>query len=374
MRDIINATICENHFLKCATYSIARNGEGLTPCLSISVPVGLHDFWAYIDFKKPNGETFKTPRIDIAEGKINYNIPSAVLDADGILEVQVVFQNANGDIWKTYVKEFAVRYSINATDDIPDKQDFITEAQNLLDAISSTVDGGSVVEFVVVDELPTENIKNAIYLVPNVDEKEKNLFDEFIFINDTWEMIGSAGVEVDLAEYVKNTDYASGSKAGVVAISAFYGVRILADGGYIGGVALTPEQYKNANAYSLLSKGTLNNIKNTYVKEGLTQNDTTLTDEEKQAALNWLGGVQRVTDTSSLERVYAVGFDGTAKTLRASVNPLDSALVKFHGTSIRVGEPIEDKHAVPKSYVDNLISELMSKVATLEETIKTLQG
>lgn len=138
MRDIINATIGENHFLKCSTYSIARNGEGLTPCLSISIPDGLLKYWAYIDFKKPNGETFKTPRIDVSEGKITYNIPCAVLDADGELEVQVVFQNADGEIWKTYVKEFAVRYSINATDDIPDKQDFIAEAQKVLDSTVET--------------------------------------------------------------------------------------------------------------------------------------------------------------------------------------------------------------------------------------------
>lgn len=138
MRDIINAIICENHFLKCSTYSIARNGEGLTPCLSISIPEDLLNSWVYIDFKKPNGETFKTPRIDVIEGKITYNIPLAVLDAEGKLEVQVVFQNASGEIWKTYVKEFAVRYSINATDDIPEKEDFITEAQKLLDEAVAT--------------------------------------------------------------------------------------------------------------------------------------------------------------------------------------------------------------------------------------------
>lgn len=138
MRDIINAIIDEKHFLKCSTYSIARNGEGLTPCLSISIPDGLFNYWAYIDFKKPNGEKFKTPRIEVSEGKITYNIPSAVLDEDGELEVQIIFQNADGGIWKTYVKEFAVRYSINATDDIPDKEDFITEAQKVLDEAVET--------------------------------------------------------------------------------------------------------------------------------------------------------------------------------------------------------------------------------------------
>lgn len=138
MRDIINATIGENHFFKCSTYSIARNGEGLFPCLSISIPDGLLEYWAYIDFKKPNGEKFKTPRIDVNEGKIIYNIPSAVLDEDGKLEAQVVFQNGDGKIWKTYVKEFAVRYSINATDEIPDKEDFIAEAQKLVDEAVKT--------------------------------------------------------------------------------------------------------------------------------------------------------------------------------------------------------------------------------------------
>ena len=143
MRDIISAIIGEDHFLRCSTYSIARNGEGLTPCLSISIPEGLCDYWAYIDFRKPNGETFKTPRIDGVDGRLVYNMPCSVLDVEGQLEVQAVFQNADGEIWKTYVKEFAVRQSINAVDDIPDKQDFITEAQKLLDEIENA-GGGSV--------------------------------------------------------------------------------------------------------------------------------------------------------------------------------------------------------------------------------------
>lgn len=136
MRDIIKATIGADHFLKCPTYTIARNGEGLTPRFSITIPEGLCEYWAYIDFKKANGETFKTPRIDISECVMSYDIDGSVLDVEGKLEVQVVFQNGDGEIWKTYVKEFAVRYSINAADDIPDKQDFITEAQKLLDELS----------------------------------------------------------------------------------------------------------------------------------------------------------------------------------------------------------------------------------------------
>lgn len=136
MRDIISATLGSDHFLKCQTYTIARNGEGLTPCLSVAIPENLSKYWAYIDFKKPNNETFKTPRIDVVEGVIEYNIPCAVLDVDGKLRLQIVFQNENNEIWKSYVKEFVVRESINAVDDIPDKEDFISEAQKLLDSMT----------------------------------------------------------------------------------------------------------------------------------------------------------------------------------------------------------------------------------------------
>ena len=138
MRDIINASIGENHYFKCSTYTIARNGEGLTPCLSVSIPDGLSKFWAYIDFKKQNGEKFKTSRIDVKEGKITYNIPSSVLDVEGELEVQLIFHNKDGEVWKSYVKEFAVRYSINAENDIPDREDFVTEVQKLVDEAVET--------------------------------------------------------------------------------------------------------------------------------------------------------------------------------------------------------------------------------------------
>ena len=115
----------------------------------------------------------------------------------------------------------------------------------------------------------------------------------------------------ELIGAVGGSDYATGSKAGVVKLN--YGLRKITDDGKIGGIALTAAQYKSESVYSIISKGTLENIKNTYVKEGLTTNTETLTDEEKASACAWLG-------------------------------------------------------------VDNLISELADKIAILEETIKTLQN
>ena len=82
-----------------------------------------------------------------------------------------------------------------------------------------------VVKFIPVAELPTENIdESAIYLVPYNAAQNNNTFDEYVYIDERWEKIGSASVEIDLDEYVKNTDYATADKAGVVVINRAWGI------------------------------------------------------------------------------------------------------------------------------------------------------
>ena len=57
-------------------------------------------------------------------------------------------------------------------------------------------DAGSV-KFVVANELPTENIdESAIYMIANGD-----IYDEYIYVNETWESLGGASVNVDMTGY-----------------------------------------------------------------------------------------------------------------------------------------------------------------------------
>lgn len=51
----------------------------------------------------------------------------------------------------------------------------------------------------VVTELPETGEANVIYLVPKQTEDENNVFDEYIWINDDWELIGTT--DVDLSGY-----------------------------------------------------------------------------------------------------------------------------------------------------------------------------
>lgn len=91
-------------------------------------------------------------------------------------------------------------------------------------------DAGSI-KFIVVDELPTEDIdESAIYMKLSDIPEEKNIFKEYIYVDGAWECIGSTSVGADLTDYVKNTDYATQSTAGVVKGSTRYGALIGAGG------------------------------------------------------------------------------------------------------------------------------------------------
>ena len=138
MQDIISVEITDDHLFKCSTYYIARKGEGLIPRLTITIPVKLYDSWAYLDFKKPDGEKLRTPRLKIIDGVIIYDIPLYLLDKNGEIGIQAVFQKDSGAIWKSNIKKFAILQGIDAVVDIPDKQDFIVEAQKVLDSAVAT--------------------------------------------------------------------------------------------------------------------------------------------------------------------------------------------------------------------------------------------
>lgn len=57
----------------------------------------------------------------------------------------------------------------------------------------------------IVEELPTEDIRTkVIYFVPKIDEEEQNVYDEYIYINNRWEHIGST--KVDLTDYYKKEE------------------------------------------------------------------------------------------------------------------------------------------------------------------------
>ena len=101
-------------------------------------------------------------------------------------------------------------------------------------------------------------------------------------------------VEVDLSGYVKDTDYATTTgKAGVIALDRSKGV-FRANLSPVLEIAGAEENdiIKKTNQYKPITPNRLDIA----VKTGVTTNTIALTDEEKSAALNWLGVTEIVGD------------------------------------------------------------------------------
>lgn len=113
-----------------------------------------------------------------------------------------------------YLKTQFTNYSAKITEIFRKKADSYTKQE--IDDLVAAVQGFSRE---IVTELPTENISESkIYFVPNETTGTNNRYDEYIYINGTFEKIGTTGsvsldgyvkqAELDtaLADYLKKTD------------------------------------------------------------------------------------------------------------------------------------------------------------------------
>lgn len=157
----------------------------------------------------------------------------------------------------------------------------------------------------IVEELPLAGEKMTLYLVPK-EGTNNDVYDEYIWIEQTTSFEHLGTTAVDLTDYVKKTDYA-GDVGGVIKISSVNGLA-KASNGYLLSVQKTLEDYNSGANNMFVSKGTLENIKNDLVKRAVTENDIELTDDEKTNARTWLGAISN-TD-------YAQG--GVAGVVKAS--------------------------------------------------------
>lgn len=69
---------------------------------------------------------------------------------------------------------------------------------------AALIAGINTMKFSVVTELPTEDISTStIYLVPAEDGKTGNIYDEYLYVNGNWEVIGNTSI--DLSGYLTTT-------------------------------------------------------------------------------------------------------------------------------------------------------------------------
>ena len=119
-------------------------------------------------------------------------------------------------------------------------------------------DAGSI-KIIIVAELPATGADDTIYLVPITPDTTGNNYAEYVYINGAWELLGKIGVQVDLTDYVKFTDYASSSTGGVIKAVASMGYGVSSTGVLQSQIA-NYSNYESASNYYNIGKGTLENV------------------------------------------------------------------------------------------------------------------
>lgn len=170
----MTVTLDKSHELTGNGYLLGVGGENESEQLIINIAYDvLLDKWPYIEFEQ-NGAKFTTERLTIANGQIVYTLTNSVL-VQGHLDIQVVFRDASGFVWKSFKRQFLVSDEINATENLPEQHpDFIAKAQAVLDEIaveSDKVDEVLATEATrVADE--AERAENEATRLANETERE----------------------------------------------------------------------------------------------------------------------------------------------------------------------------------------------------------
>lgn len=121
-------------------------------------------------------------------------------------------------------------------------------------------DAGAI-KMLIVAELPSTGADDTIYLVPlETPDVSGNNYAEYVYINGQWELLGKIGVQVDLTDYVKNTDFAGANIGGVITLVDFYNTKINSSNGRIYCDVNDYATYQNKNVNAFISKGTLENV------------------------------------------------------------------------------------------------------------------
>ena len=115
----------------------------------------------------------------------------------------------------------------------------------------------------IVAELPETGQDDTIYLVPlEHPDIQGNNYAEYVWVNNQWELLGKIGVQVDLTDYVKFTDYPTndGTKSGVIKVSSNDGLSINTSNNRLQAVNTDYGTYQGKSNSYIVGKGTLENV------------------------------------------------------------------------------------------------------------------
>ena len=147
-----------------------------------------------------------TQRLDDIDTTIEY-IKSNITDLDKNIQdnldsIKELTQSLTdlSNTLDTHIKNTVIHVTQN------DKDLWNATLQNAKDYAKKLFDSVTSFSIQIVDTLPTENIKEmTIYFIKNSHNNESDYYDEYMYINNKWEIIGSTFV--NLTPYLLKSDF-----------------------------------------------------------------------------------------------------------------------------------------------------------------------
>ena len=316
-------------------------------------------------------EIEKVENLDIAAERVEDGVEISITNKEGTTTTTKVNDGANGQDGQDgedgytpqkgvdYFTEEDVEEIENAVkSEIPDVSDFITKSVNdlinyyLKDETYTKAEVNNLIgaiqqfHYEIVQELPSTGANNILYLVPRTESETSNVYDEYVYANNNWEKIGST--DIDLSDYVKNTDYATNNKGGVVLPSTVYGLNIVAANGRLYPAIKAYNEYNSFSEYGFISKGTLENV---ITGKGLVS-DTDYASSSKGGAVKVNTSVG--TDINNNGLLYATNipynsYSGASNNLFISKGTLENVIA---GKGLGDYNSLNNKPTIPDELAD----------------------
>ncbi len=309
--------------------------------------------------KGENGVTVDTELSETSENPLQNKVITKALNekVDKVIEETELAKNKAEIALNNAVKaeQTAKEYVENALLEYAKKTEVKQEISDLINSAPETLDTlGEIAKAVQDNEEVVDVLNQAIgekaskTELQQVDQKTTNNATAIEEVNQKLN-----------DDYVKNTDIADNLKPGLVAGGKNYYGFVVGGGNAIPRTEKwTLEEYINKlNDYYFMGKGTLENIKNDYVKRALTENDITLTEEEKTKALNWLGALANPNFNGSGLLFYTVSSGTWERRGAYQSDPAAGQIPTAKtGGRITTNDPTDPKDCVNKQFLESVLA------------------
>lgn len=205
--------------------------------------------------------------------------------------------------------------------------------------------------------------------MPNTTKIPRKISD----LEDDSNFVSRETLDDDLKGYVKDTDYATNNKGGVVKVTSYSSGLIM----HNGTITTAPATTSNIDARNEEWKPITTRNLDYAVKKALSdcklQEEKAWTDEEKKSARELIGALERKSKATGYTGVYAFDEEGNDAIAYYTKKPTPRSLAQRNDDgSLSIGEPVNDNEATTKKYVDDSIGnyeqlELINEVEISEE-------